>query len=462
VGDVRREAEGTNFRRILSEVRRGLGLRRMAEGRLAIGEVAFLPGFSEVSAFHRAFQQWTGHAPMHIACRRIPSYCLDLDSERLPRRDARVVCFDVAPGCEQRCLQTCELSGLGRIEFSVGTTDGQHLPVREPRQGMTSGLLQFTGACPGIGRRIVEEAVGAGGGLATVYYEAASKQSFSSTQQRQGAIANSCAACAIGPRPGIGGRVVELAGITGKMVSIDKYVTVCEKHGSEATGTEGVVHCACHRPLPVGRIVEFGTFVCDQRLPVLEQSQRRKTVVVHAARFFPGAGGWVVEFGAIPWGCAPGKAPTDSPTGNQDLTCLKQCRTLPITGRGHAASAPPLPGERVVELGSRSAGRLGVHDTDPTDDQHLPVRKQCGCVVCAGVRHVASDSPLARSRIKQLSARDDRSIGALTPSDQNLTVREQRGSVAVAGQVQGTRVRPGARRLGKNWYGGTHDQPEGE
>jgi AraC-like DNA-binding protein len=63
VGDVRREAEGTNFRRILSEVRRGLGLRRMAEGRLAIDEVAFLPGFSEVSAFHRAFQQWTGHAP---------------------------------------------------------------------------------------------------------------------------------------------------------------------------------------------------------------------------------------------------------------------------------------------------------------------------------------------------------------------------------------------------------------
>jgi AraC-like DNA-binding protein len=59
----RLEQEGTNFRRILSDVRRELALRHLAEGRLAIGEIAFLLGFSEVSAFHRAFKQWTGHAP---------------------------------------------------------------------------------------------------------------------------------------------------------------------------------------------------------------------------------------------------------------------------------------------------------------------------------------------------------------------------------------------------------------
>jgi AraC-like DNA-binding protein len=35
----------------------------MIERRLAIGEIAFLLGFSEVSAFHRAFRHWTGHAP---------------------------------------------------------------------------------------------------------------------------------------------------------------------------------------------------------------------------------------------------------------------------------------------------------------------------------------------------------------------------------------------------------------
>jgi AraC-like DNA-binding protein len=59
----RPEQEGTTFRRILTEVRRELAVRHLAEGRLAIGEIAFLLGFSEVSAFHRAFKNWTGHAP---------------------------------------------------------------------------------------------------------------------------------------------------------------------------------------------------------------------------------------------------------------------------------------------------------------------------------------------------------------------------------------------------------------
>jgi AraC-like DNA-binding protein len=59
----RLEQEGTNFRGVLSDVRRELALRHLAEGRLAISEIAFLLGFSEVSAFHRAFKQWTGHAP---------------------------------------------------------------------------------------------------------------------------------------------------------------------------------------------------------------------------------------------------------------------------------------------------------------------------------------------------------------------------------------------------------------
>jgi AraC-like DNA-binding protein len=55
--------EGTTFRRILTEVRRELAVRHLAEGQLAIGEIAFLLGFSEVSAFHRAFKNWTGHTP---------------------------------------------------------------------------------------------------------------------------------------------------------------------------------------------------------------------------------------------------------------------------------------------------------------------------------------------------------------------------------------------------------------
>jgi AraC-like DNA-binding protein len=59
----RLEQEGTNFRRVLTEVRHELAVRHLVEQRLAIGEIAFLLGFSEVSAFHRAFKHWTGHAP---------------------------------------------------------------------------------------------------------------------------------------------------------------------------------------------------------------------------------------------------------------------------------------------------------------------------------------------------------------------------------------------------------------
>jgi len=57
------DQEGTSFRQILSEVRCELASCHLSEGRLAIGEIAFLLGFSEPSAFHCAFKHWTGHAP---------------------------------------------------------------------------------------------------------------------------------------------------------------------------------------------------------------------------------------------------------------------------------------------------------------------------------------------------------------------------------------------------------------
>src|SRR5262249_51637173 len=68
----RLEEEGTSFRQVLSEVRRELAARHLSEGRLAIGEIAFLLGFSEPSAFHRAFKRWTGHAP--LAWRELPPH----------------------------------------------------------------------------------------------------------------------------------------------------------------------------------------------------------------------------------------------------------------------------------------------------------------------------------------------------------------------------------------------------
>jgi AraC-like DNA-binding protein len=60
----RLEEDGTSFRQVLAEVRREMAARHLSERRLAIGEIAFLLGFSEPSAFHRAFKRWTGHAPL--------------------------------------------------------------------------------------------------------------------------------------------------------------------------------------------------------------------------------------------------------------------------------------------------------------------------------------------------------------------------------------------------------------
>lgn len=55
--------EGTSFRKLVDELRRELAVRYLAERRMAIAEIAFLLGFSEASAFHRAFRRWSGRTP---------------------------------------------------------------------------------------------------------------------------------------------------------------------------------------------------------------------------------------------------------------------------------------------------------------------------------------------------------------------------------------------------------------
>jgi AraC-like DNA-binding protein len=55
--------EGLSFDGVLDELRRELALRHLADRRVAIAEVAYLLGFSEPSAFHRAFKRWTGTTP---------------------------------------------------------------------------------------------------------------------------------------------------------------------------------------------------------------------------------------------------------------------------------------------------------------------------------------------------------------------------------------------------------------
>lgn len=59
----RLEAEGARFAELAEAVRRDLAFRYVADPRLALGEAAYLLGFSEPSAFHRAFKRWSGTTP---------------------------------------------------------------------------------------------------------------------------------------------------------------------------------------------------------------------------------------------------------------------------------------------------------------------------------------------------------------------------------------------------------------
>jgi AraC-like DNA-binding protein len=55
--------KGTSHQDLLDEMRRELSMRYLQEPEVAICEVAYLLGFSESSAFHRAFRRWTGTTP---------------------------------------------------------------------------------------------------------------------------------------------------------------------------------------------------------------------------------------------------------------------------------------------------------------------------------------------------------------------------------------------------------------
>jgi AraC-like DNA-binding protein len=62
-------AEKLTFDALLEEVRRELAVHYLANPAMAIGEVAYLLGYSEPSAFHRAFKRWTGATPAEVRAR---------------------------------------------------------------------------------------------------------------------------------------------------------------------------------------------------------------------------------------------------------------------------------------------------------------------------------------------------------------------------------------------------------
>ena len=55
--------EGTTFRALLIEARQELGRRLLSVPETSINEVAYLLGYQDVNAFHRAFREWEGVTP---------------------------------------------------------------------------------------------------------------------------------------------------------------------------------------------------------------------------------------------------------------------------------------------------------------------------------------------------------------------------------------------------------------
>ncbi|MEM1133666.1 MAG: AraC family transcriptional regulator [Pseudomonadota bacterium] len=55
--------EGTTFQEVLDNLRRRLALEYMKGGKVTVNEAAYLTGFSDPSAFSRAFRRWTRMSP---------------------------------------------------------------------------------------------------------------------------------------------------------------------------------------------------------------------------------------------------------------------------------------------------------------------------------------------------------------------------------------------------------------
>ncbi|MFB7586333.1 AraC family transcriptional regulator [Streptomyces sp. NPDC056169] len=62
-------AEGTTYQRLRDQVRRDHALAALAGGRVSIERLSRQLGFSEPSAFHRAFRRWTGETPRAFRAR---------------------------------------------------------------------------------------------------------------------------------------------------------------------------------------------------------------------------------------------------------------------------------------------------------------------------------------------------------------------------------------------------------
>jgi AraC-like DNA-binding protein len=55
--------EGVSYHALLDDARKAAASQYLSESTLAIGEIAYLVGYSEPAPFHRAFKRWFGKTP---------------------------------------------------------------------------------------------------------------------------------------------------------------------------------------------------------------------------------------------------------------------------------------------------------------------------------------------------------------------------------------------------------------
>jgi AraC-like DNA-binding protein len=57
------KAENISYKALLNDVQKQLAQTYLKEASISINDISFLLGFSEASAFHRAFKRWFGMNP---------------------------------------------------------------------------------------------------------------------------------------------------------------------------------------------------------------------------------------------------------------------------------------------------------------------------------------------------------------------------------------------------------------
>ena len=65
----RLKAEGVTFQQVLDELRHRTALHYLSEEKVSVKRTARLVGFSDPTAFSRAFKRWTGRTPQMHASR---------------------------------------------------------------------------------------------------------------------------------------------------------------------------------------------------------------------------------------------------------------------------------------------------------------------------------------------------------------------------------------------------------